>query len=240
MINNFTLLVICSILCLIVGAALAIAFYKPPQQNPQTQSGFILDKICDKKVKDAVTKANATANTKCVDGTRAFSNAMLGVYGSCLSKNPFKITVELPSVTPSNTFEKINGKIGLPIIITPDEPYVIDWGDGTPYTVGRGISTSSDGRLIHVYTKLPNRFTISVYTRPYAIMAVSFNVNGSANYLTYKLQNTDKTYIKEIVTGDNDPSMSLTSGGGMGTSTTPENWGITVKKNATLPQAPCT
>ena len=236
MINNFTLGIICSVLCVILGAVLAFFFYKPPQQNPERKTGPILDWVCNNKVKDAVTKAN----TKCVQDTREFSNSLLATWGSCLSKNPFKITVELPSVTPSNTFEKINGKIGLPIIITPDEPYVIDWGDGTPYTVGRGISTSSDGRLIHVYTKLPNRFTISVYTRPYAIMAVSFNVNGSANYLTYKLQNTDKTYIKEIVTGDNDPSMSLTSGGGMGTSTTPENWGITVKKNATLPQAPCT
>ena len=88
----------------------------------------------------------------------------------------------------------------------------------------------------------PGKYTISVYTKPYSIPVVSLLLNGSAQYLTYKDQGSDKdlTYIKKIVTGDNSPSMNaFTSGGGMAASATkPEDWGIEVVNNATPASTP--
>jgi ribosomal protein L7/L12 len=81
-----------------------------------------------------------------------------------------------------------------------------------------------------------------VYTRPNVIIVISFQLNGSAQSLTYKdASGKDKTYIKEIVKGNNDPKFALVSVGGNANGQieqTPADWGIEVLPRPTLPPKP--
>jgi hypothetical protein len=247
------------LLLIISGLIIAIYFYPT---TPTPEKGPILNWVCKGPVNDAVNAANAqciskvnnavnAANKTCTDGLAIYKDVLLSQAASdCDNKitsliptpNPFKIYIDLPAITESSKIiGNPNGKIGLPITINSGEKYVIDWGDRTPYFTGLGTG-SDDANLTHVYTKLPGKYTIAVYTKPYSIPAVTFNLNGSAQYLTYRVLGgtKDLTYIKQIVTGDNDPAMQMTSSGGPDGSvaTFPVDWDITVTKNAT-PPPPC-
>jgi len=244
------------ILLIIVGLALAIYFY-PTKSTPG--EGPILNRICRGPVKTAndqcagkINNAVGVANKKCTDGLEIYKDVLLTQAATEYSKianlpqvpKPFQIYIDLPATTASSKIAgNPNGKIGLPITIKSGEPYVIDWGDRTPYITASGTLSNDDDNLKHVYTKLPGKYTITVFTKPYSIPVVSLNLNGSAQYLTYKVQGSDKdlTYIKKIVTGDNHPVMQMTSSGGTAGSvaTSPADWGIEVVKNATPAPTPC-
>ena len=139
MTKDFTLILISSVLSLILGAALFIGFYSPPQEKTQPRAGIILDKVCNNKINDAVT----AVKNKCRAGITEISRSMLPISQDCNKPRscPFQIVYELPD----------RMEVVLPLTFYQGD-YRVDWGDGS----------ETSNLLSHQYTN-GGTYTIKVY-----------------------------------------------------------------------------